>query len=77
MRVDFGEREIEVRRDLWHARLTKMLSTSSGGKDNVVYSEMLRYWLEEAQDLELSKDDKCERLNEMVYDVDTLAKALR
>jgi len=43
----------------------------------LLQSESLRYWLEEAQDLELSKDEKCERLNEMVEDLDNSIKAMR
>lgn len=40
-------------------------------------SEILRYWLEEGTELELTKDEKYERLNDLVEDVDEVIKIVR
>jgi hypothetical protein len=42
-----------------------------------VESEILRYWLEEGTELELTKDEKYERLNDLVEDVDEVIKIVR
>lgn len=42
----------------------------------MVQSDLLRYWLEEAQELELLKDEKYDKLNDMVEDIDRVVRAM-
>ena len=42
-----------------------------------VQSDILRYWLEEGTELELTQDEKYERLSNLVDDIDEVIKALR
>jgi hypothetical protein len=40
-------------------------------------AEQIRYWLEEGQELEMVNDAKYEKLNDLVEDLDNIARALR
>ena len=57
-----------------------LLSTLKGKpqKHNLrINFEQVKYWLEEGQDLEVVNDQKYEKLNEVVEDIENVGRALR
>lgn len=78
LRIDFGQKEVDLRSDIWRSRMHKFFKKDEAtSKDNLVCSDLLRYWLEEAQELELTKEDYCEKLNEIVEEIDKVHNALK
>jgi hypothetical protein len=58
--------------------LLSVLSKSEKvNKDDRISSEAVRYWLEEGQELEIVNDQKYEKLNEVVEDLDQINRALK
>ena len=45
--------------------------------DTRINAELVRFWLEEGQELEVVNDAKYEKLNEVVEDIDNINRALR
>lgn len=78
--LDFESDELSLRQELWHQRITLLLSNISNQDSKPatrLNCEQVRYWLEEGQELEVVNDSKYERLNDLVEDLDNIARALR
>lgn len=77
--VDFESRDTEARQKLWHIRLDKFLKemecSGEMGELEVIQADVPRYWLEEAHNIELTKDSKHDSLNDIVDRIDLIYKA--
>jgi PHP family Zn ribbon phosphoesterase len=79
LRVDFEKEEADVRSDLWHIKVDLIFAEidKKDSSEKTVDSDILRYWLEEGTELELTKEAKYERLSDLVDDIDEVIKVMR
>ena len=67
LKVDFQKKERVLRTIFWNLRLEKFikeLAMESTDNLEVIQSDLLSFWLEDAQELDLAKDPKYEILND-------------
>ena len=50
---------------------------SESKEEEEIHADYLRYWFEEAQELDMTKDPKFETLNEINEKLDLIAKAFK
>ena len=78
LKVDFDKKEAILRSELWHIKMSLIfaqIDSKESGK--TVESDILRYWLEEGTELELTKESTYERLSDLVDDIDEVIKILK
>ena len=78
--VDYDKRETELKQKLWHLRLDKFLKEIVMPAEacvdlEVIQADIPRYWLEEAQHIELTNDPKHDQLNDIVDKIELIYKA--
>ena len=79
--VDFGRKEQTLLQDLWHSKIDQLLESLMRARleeEDVISCDMPKYWLEEAQALDLlEKELKFQTLSDLCDDVDNVIKAIR
>ncbi len=74
LKIDFGVALTKLKRKLWHLKLDTFIKASDGEQQ---HSDYLRYWIEEAQELALTKDAKFDVVSDMDDRADCIIKALK
>ncbi|TNV84393.1 hypothetical protein FGO68_gene805 [Halteria grandinella] len=79
--LDFENDELNFREEIWHERIALLIKELKSGKNfsqsERISCELVRFWLEEGQELEVVNDQKYEQLSELVEDLDHISRALK
>ena len=78
--VDFGDKEQALLQDLWHSTVGLLFSTLQQKQqegEEYLSCDGPKYWLEEAQQLSISSDDKVQKLNYLSEELDLVMASAR